>query len=135
MPHRPRTWTSAPLGRSANHTCERHLADSFLFECARAYYADERWAGDPGVEGGVVAEGDFLERVVRPLYRCVAQWRQSSSEFPLNYDDANEVTLTLPLTLPLTLIPTLILTLSLTRPSGASPPSRGCARTTTARCS
>eukprot|EP00964_Phaeocystis_antarctica_P017481 scaffold9657_cov63-Phaeocystis_antarctica.AAC.2 len=64
--------------------------DSFLFESARAYYADERWAGDPGVEGGAVAEGDFLERVVRPLYRCVAQWRQSSSEFPLNYDDANE---------------------------------------------
>ena len=43
--------------------------DSFLFESARAYYADERWAGDPGVEGGAVAEGDFLERVVRPLYR------------------------------------------------------------------
>ena len=106
--------------------------DSFLFECARAYYADERWAGDPGVEGGAVAEGDFLERVVRPLYRCVAQWRQSSSEFPLNYDDANEVTLTLTLTLTSTL--TLALTLTLTRPSGASPPSRGCARTTTARC-
>ena len=110
--------------------------DSFLFECARAYYADERWAGDPGVEGGAVAEGDFLERVVRPLYRCVAQWRQSSSEFPLNYDDANEVTLTLAptLTLTSTLTLTLALTLTLTRPSGASPPSRGCARTTTARC-
>ena len=106
--------------------------DSFLFESARAYYADERWAGDPGVEGGAVAEGDFLERVVRPLYRCVAQWRQSSSEFPLNYDDANEVTLTLTLTL--TSTPTPNPNLTLTRPSGASPPSRGCARTTTARC-